>query len=360
MLTNARRLIKLFVATGSAVLICASAASAAVVVGQAAPSGTTASGGYSSWTFFQSSESGSEGFHFGSPITGVATGFTMRLGATVTPGDTVRVDMFRPIAGGNFKLVAVSPLLPIFGSADTLFSPAIRVPVQAGDRLGITLDVNAETQPRWISGGATSSDLVSQIITPVAVGDEFPIGATTSQAYVNASLKVEPDFDNDTFGDETQDLCPTNPATSSPCPDTTAPIITQFKTAFKRFRYKPKGLVVSRRAHPGTTIAMNLSEPATVTFSVTKAFKGKITKGICKKAGKSNAKNRRCTKLIVVHTFSRQLNTGVNSFPYSARYKDAKGRIGTLRPGPYRLTATPVDGAGNVGAVDFLAFKIRR
>ena len=104
---------------------------------------------------------------------------------------------------------------------------------------------------------------------------------------------------------------------------------------------------------------MNLSKPATVALTVTKLFRGKITKGVCKKAGRSNRKGRRCTKTIVVHSFSRSLTTGVNAFPYSARYIGAKGKVGTLRPGPYRMTATATDALGNVGQTVFLSFKVR-
>lgn len=358
-LNNAGMLAKLIVATGCAMLVGVSAASGAVVVGQAAPSPNTASTTPPS-TFFQATESGLQGIHYRFPSAGVVTGLTIRLGDTVTPGDTVRVDVFRPLGGDNYRLAGASALIPIVGTPGSLFSSATRVSVMAGDLLGITLSVTFGTKGYWQPVGADSTDHVSQKMPPVAVGDAILGGATFSGAYVNAAATVEPDADNDGFGDETQDRCPSDASTVGFCPDRAAPVITQFKTAYKRFRYKPKGLVISRRAHPGTTFSLNLSESAHVSFTVTKLFRGKITKGECKKAGKSNAKNRRCTKTIVVHSFSRSMNTGPSSFPYSARYKDPKARVGTLRPGPYRLTATPVDPAGNVGTTDALAFKIRR
>ena len=110
----------------------------------------------------------------------------------------------------------------------------------------------------------------------------------------------------------------------------------------------------------GTTFSLNISEPASVQFNVSKAFRGKITKGVCKKAGRSNRKNRRCTKVIQVHQFTRQAFVGVNRWPYSARYLDAKGKVGTLRPGPYKLTSVATDASGNVSAPQTIGFTIVR
>ena len=39
-----------------------------------------------------------------------------------------------------------------------------------------------------------------------------------SDQYVAINVDVEPDTDGDTFGDETQDLCPTDASTQSACP----------------------------------------------------------------------------------------------------------------------------------------------
>jgi len=82
---------------------------------------------------------------------------------------------------------------------------------------------------------------------------------------------------------------------------------------------------------------------------VFKAFRGKITKGVCKKAGRSNRKNRRCTKLIFVKSFNRLGLTGANLVDFSGRYTDAKGKVGKLHPGPYKIQAYGTDSAGNVG-----------
>jgi hypothetical protein len=210
-------------------------------------------------------------------------------------------------------------------------------------------------------GTASISDNVDGFYSPPALNVYQAADQEASPVRLNLRVTVEPDFDKDGFGDETQDLCTTDPTRQTPCffADTAGPVITQFSSKWKRFRIKTKGAVIAQRAHPGTIIRLNLSEAANVTFTISKAFRGKITKGVCKKAGRSNRKNRRCTKYILVKTFMLNLASGHNEFFFSGRYRDAKGKVGTLRPGPFRMSATAVDGAGNTGVTEYAAFKIR-
>jgi len=271
---------------------------------------------------------------------------------------SLSIRVIKPVDASNFLVERSSDAASIAGNAGVapvITSVPTRIPIDAGDYVALAIHTGANV------GSITAAGSTYQQLNNIGVPD----GSTTPKfsdvaGQVPYDADIEPDFDHDGFGDVTQDFCPTDSTTQLPClaHDSSPPVITQFKMLFKSFRVKPKGLVISNRAHPGTTVSLNLSEPSTVAFTVEKAFRGKITNGVCKKAGKTNRKNRRCTKYILVHTFSRSIDTGVNSFPYSGRYS-SDSKVGTLKPGPYRLTALPTDVAGNVGAPKTVAFKIR-
>jgi hypothetical protein len=293
------------------------------------------------------------------PFDGVIVRWRMRTVASTA----VKLRVLRPVGSGQWTLMSSGdattvPFDPIRNFAIHTY-PA-RVPISAGDYVGFS-------KPATIglaSGGAFAAGANTlEEIAETPDGTTVSYDPSPSASEVAFGADIEPDADHDGYGDVTQDLCPVDATTHEPCSlasDVAAPLITQFKSLFKRFRVKPGGAVVSKRAHPGTTISLNLSEPSVVALTVTKLFRGKITKGECKKAGRSNRKGRRCTKTIVVHSFNRALATGTNTFPYSARYLDARGKIGTLRPGPYRMTAVATDYAGNAGPAANISFKIRR
>ncbi len=102
----------------------------------------------------------------------------------------------------------------ITGGANTFNT---RIPVQAGDRLGLLGD------------GATYGNLfcntpgVENLIGAFAGGGGGP-GATVAFAQFSEEFRIpalaviEPDADNDGFGDETQDKCPQNASFQVPCP----------------------------------------------------------------------------------------------------------------------------------------------
>ncbi len=86
---------------------------------------------------------------------------------------------------------------------------------------------------------------------------------------------IEPDADNDGFGDETQDQCPTQATTQGPC-DTTPPGVT--------------GLKVSN----GKKVSYNLTEAATVSFKLEKKSKGRKVGRKCVKQTKKNKAKKAC------------------------------------------------------------------
>jgi hypothetical protein len=88
-----------------------------------------------------------------------------------------------------------------------------KVPVEKGDLIGVY-----GTNATLLCGtGNTAQDMVGLFLGDVPVGQTFDaMAANTVQAAIVAT--VEPDADEDGFGDETRDGCPESPKTKAECP----------------------------------------------------------------------------------------------------------------------------------------------
>ncbi len=99
----------------------------------------------------------------------------------------------------------------------------------------------------------------------------------------------------------------------------------------------PSAVVARRRV--GTTVTYTLNIAASVRFFVLQPQPGRLARGgRCVKPTRSNRRAGRCTRLITIQgSFTLVGRRGVDSFRFT-------GRIGgrRLRPGPYRLLATPL------------------
>jgi hypothetical protein len=163
-------------------------------------------------TFIQSRSSGNA---YAAPSDGVITSWAHQADASPP---TLRFKVVHPLGGNSFGLVGESGLTP--QAAGVLNRFPIRIPVQAGDVIGFFLagsgsyKVAAQgsaggDQARFVSGDAPSgATLYSISIEPIKL---------------DISAQLEPDADHDGFGDETQDLCPSDASTQGPCPDTDRP-----------------------------------------------------------------------------------------------------------------------------------------
>lgn len=113
--------------------------------------------------------------------------------------------------------------------------------------------------------------------------------------------------------------------------DTTKPTLSRVGLSAKRFTVRrAKASAYGKKQSRGTTVRYVLSEPATVTFTVTRS-------------GSTRA----------VGTLTHRSATGTSRFAFS-------GRIGrkTLRSGSYTLTLRAIDAAGNRGAAKKVGFRI--
>jgi streptogramin lyase len=127
--------------------------------------------------------------------------------------------------------------------------------------------------------------------------------------------------------------------------DTVSPVLDDLAASPSRFAVKPavSGAAKRRRAIPlGTTLKFRLSEAATVTFTFTRKAAGRKSGDRCVAPTRSNKGAKRCTRLVIAGTLTKNGTSGTNRVSFS-------GRLGrkALSAGSYRLTGTARDAAGN-------------
>jgi RTX calcium-binding nonapeptide repeat (4 copies) len=196
-----RRLCFILLALVCALLVPTSA-SAAKVIGSSLPSWSgdtiecTDPGGC---TFVPTSIAGKQVVV---PYDGVLVRWAGRVPAGSPSSIALRV--LRPTAGGQLSSVATLPSTPSVNG--TIASWGWRVPVKAGDRIGLDLD---DGEQIGIFSHA-SFDSTSLTFAPLLATSETRAPDSTDsddfEALFNAS--IEPDVDGDGYGDESDDRCP--------------------------------------------------------------------------------------------------------------------------------------------------------
>jgi hypothetical protein len=192
------------------------------------------------------------------PASGVVTQWKVRLiPAPIFVPQQLKV--FRPTASPTqFQVVGESAVSNV-GGGENVFPT--RIPIQAGDRLGLfgpsTIGAlfcaeNPETE--------NPGNSIGFILGNPTTGTTASVAEVETEALVPVRAVIEPDADNDGFGDETQDGCPQSAATQVPCP--------------------PVALSTSKQVRKGSvTIIVTSSTAAPVTVKgVAKLGKGKKAK----------------------------------------------------------------------------------
>ena len=144
------------------------------------------------------------------PSAGVLTSWRFQGGLA---GATVfKFKVARPAGGSNFTIIGSSELQAMVPGA--LSSFPIRIPVAAGDVIGLFDPTN-----QLCATGAAGFQ-ISFVIGDAAVGSTSAYGTVGGRLDLSALL--EPDADNDGFGDETQDCNPSSASATTDCspPDT--------------------------------------------------------------------------------------------------------------------------------------------
>lgn len=118
------------------------------------------------------------------------------------------------------------------------------------------------------------------------------------------------------------------------------------------FRAARRGGSVGAAAPVGTRVSMTLSTAARVAFRVERARAGRRSRGRCRARGRG----RRCVRWVRLKGgFAVDSPQGTSAFRFTGRLR---GR--SLRPGAYRLVATPTGPSGSRGPARRARFRITR
>ena len=199
-------------------LLGASGANASVTLGPALPAVPPPSsygcGSAETATFSNASLAAGTGLAT-SPINGVVVQWRAWVEADSSqPGPSLRI--VRPTGGGAFTGAGTSaPVAPYRGAGGPFTA---RLPIKAGDRIGIELSCVGMSGP-LVGAVDESADSFSYWNPGLVDGAMLGLQPFSTQAMagVLVNAEVEPDADGDGFGDETQDFCDTDASTQGPC-----------------------------------------------------------------------------------------------------------------------------------------------
>jgi hypothetical protein len=214
------------VGAGFVCLSAPSSALAGTTIGQTFVPDT----GYGAGTYLQSVTPAGE---YSAPSAGVITSWSYQAGSS--PALILKLKVARSAGGDDITIVGESvSKSPVLDQLNTYTD--VRIPVQAGDFIGLYNDTLNGLLSRDTPGYATHS-LVGQDPSP---GDTDTYIGPSPLPQLDVSAKVEADCDGDHFGDETQD---SDTSSCQPPPSTTTASTPtgQRAAAKKRCKKKPKG-----------------------------------------------------------------------------------------------------------------------
>jgi hypothetical protein len=197
----------------------ASSASAASVIGSSLTfngSGAAQGGCTPRCTFIPTAVSG------GNPVTSPIDGVIVRWSADSADAgnvtSTVRLRVIDSPALNQWVGVRSGPTQhTTAGFVTATFDLKPGVPIAAGDHVGVdTVRDDGSTNGAVLRGQLGSSFV--RFLTPLPNGGAPQAGMPMGGFEVFMQAIVEPDADNDGFGDETQDLCPSNATIQGACP----------------------------------------------------------------------------------------------------------------------------------------------
>lgn len=273
-------------------------------------------------SWFQASVS--SGPSYAAPADGTITTFRMRMGDLSASVEDVTFIVVRPSGGAQYTIVHRTPITSLTGKpANSIAEIPVSLAVKAGDTVGIEYQTN-KVAVGWNPGTGSPND--KQLNSNgTALNTPFTPGAPLSPTRLNLEVVLD-------------DGKVAPPPT---VPDTTAPILTGFKSKNSKFKVNSRGAIVAKSTPKGTSFGLTLSEAASVKFTVQLAKQ---------KKGRTTYKT--------VQSFTRILGAGASSTAYSGRYRNSKKQKKTLTPGKYKVTAIPTDSAGNAGSTGSAKFTV--
>jgi hypothetical protein len=231
------------------------------------------------------------------------------------------------LVAGGVPASCEAPVASAVGSLDTGTSCGLG----AGNRSGIA---NPRLGPLAANGGPTRTHALLAGSPAIDTGTRTGAPATDQRG-----LRRPQRAGIDIGAYELASPTPPRPGGSQP-PDRTAPVFADLDLTRDAFR-----------ARRGTTVLYSLSEAAAVTVRVERRTKGRRVNGRCVKRKRSNRSRPRCVRFVEVRRVTDQATAGDNRLRVRTR---------RLKPGPYRLVATAMDGAGNRSAPVRIPFRVLR
>jgi hypothetical protein len=150
------------------------------------------------------------------PTGGVLTKIKMKVAIALPFLLPEQVKVLRPAGGNNFTVTSQAEVKA--GTGETVTD--LRLPIQTGDRLamrGLPFTYMGSESPGLGLLCSGTGGKVGGVLGDVAVGSTADF-AELGEARVPLRGVIEPDADNDGYGDETQDGCPQGAAVQVPCP----------------------------------------------------------------------------------------------------------------------------------------------
>ncbi len=134
---------------------------------------------------------------YAAPAPGVITSWSVMAPAAT---EQMAFKVARSAGGGNYTIVGESDAEQL--TAAQLNTHPARIPVVAGDMIGVA--------PQNLCSRTTMGAAASYHNSNPSTGSTFPYTALPN-VQLDVSASLEPDADGDGYGDETQDLCPSDP-----------------------------------------------------------------------------------------------------------------------------------------------------
>ncbi|HET8956250.1 MAG TPA: hypothetical protein VFN18_11385 [Solirubrobacterales bacterium] len=160
------------------------------------------------------------------PVSGVITKWTYKVVPIPPNTFSATLKTYRRTGGANqFVGVAESGFVSLNPGQNTV---SARIPVQAGDLIGwFGLQMGSPFTILCTTGSAEDKGAVFEGNPPL--GSTVTALGEGSGIQAPVTVSVEPDADNDGFGDETQDQCPQSAAVQVSCPVVTLSTATQVR-----------------------------------------------------------------------------------------------------------------------------------
>lgn len=134
--------------------------------------------------------------------------------AATLPGTVLlALRVFTKQASPNYTAIAESTFQTLAASQLNTFPT--RIPVSGGELIGFRATGNVGNFPCAIVPGSPVDQVAFTL--PASTLGTSASHTQTADRRLDLSANLEPDADRDGFGDETQDLCPTQAGTQGPC-----------------------------------------------------------------------------------------------------------------------------------------------